>query len=427
MNVLIGWSVAVAAIALVIFGARGRLSPFLITITSLGLVVPGYASLADSYRQPTPFYEYALGVLTLATGYAWTKRSITSSHEVRAGIEPPRRGGVAAVFIILAILGTYHFAVVGLPILQANVEISRFDFTGSGLFGLPGRVVSFGIPIFTYLAVAYARGTGSSIRRPGAILGAAMLLLFATGLVMGFKSGILDVITILLVAVVLAWGPPKAVRAAVTLAIPIVAAVFFAVMVSGLYGTFVESNQPALAYLVDRSTVIGAIPGYDVLSSRIVLPSGEANSLVNDAEYYVPKYLGLGPPANQFPFELVVSASIFGTSLTDHSFIVPVTVGAFASLLWDFSQLGFLFYVVLGVVFAWAENRAFRETAALPFVAWLTLLTILNGYLTKGDLVFNVLNWGAMLAFVALTYGAACVMIGSRRTRNATGSMFAAR
>ena len=57
MNVLVGWSVAVAAIALVIFGARGRLSPFLITITSLGLVVPGYASLADSYRQPTPFYE----------------------------------------------------------------------------------------------------------------------------------------------------------------------------------------------------------------------------------------------------------------------------------------------------------------------------------------------------------------------------------
>ena len=83
--------------------------------------------------------------------------------------------------------------------------------------------------------------------------------------------------------------------------------------------------------------------------------------------------------------------------------------------------------MVLGVVFAWAENRAFRETAALPFVAWLTLLTILDGYLTKGDLVFNVLNWGAMLAFVLLTYGVACVMIGARRTRNATGSMLAAR
>ena len=384
MNVLVGWSVAVAAIALVIFGARGRLSPFLITITSLGLVVPGYASLADSYRQPTPFYEYSFGVLALAIAYAWTKRSITPSSELRAGIEPPRRGGVAGVIVILAILGTYHFAQVGLPILQPNVEISRFNFTGSGLFGLPGRVVLFGVPIVTYLAVAYARGTGSSIRRPGAILGAAMLLLIATELVLGFKSGIAVVITILLVAVVLAWGPPKAVRAAFTLAIPIAAAVFFAVMVSGLYGTFVESNQPAVAYLIERSTVIAAIPGYEVLAGGIVMPSGETNSLVNDAEYYVPKYLGLGPRANRFPFELVVSASIFGTSLTDNSFIVPVTVGAFASLLWDFGQLGFLFYMVLGVVFAWAENRAFRETAALPFVAWLTLPNHLGRVSDKG-------------------------------------------
>jgi hypothetical protein len=427
MSVFVGWSVAVAATLIVIFGARGRLSPFLITIATLGLVVPGYASLADTYGQPTPFYEYSFGVLMLALGYAWAKRTSNSSNELRAGIEPPRRGGIAVVLVILAILGTYHFAQVGLPILQKNVETSRFDFTGSGLFGLPGRVVLFGIPIVTYLAVAFARSTGANLRRPGAILGTAMLLLVATRIVMGFKSGIAEVITILLVAVVLAWGPPKAARGAVTLAIPVAAAVFFAVIVSGLYGTVVESNQPALVYLVDRSTVIGAIPGYDVLSNRIVLPSGETNSLVNDAEYYIPKYLGLGAPANRFPFELVVSAWIYGTPLTDQSFIVPVTVGAFASLLWDFGPLGFLFYVVLGMTFAWAENRAFREMAALPFVAWLTLLTILNGYLTKGDLVYNVLNWGAMLAFVLLTYGVACLMIGARRTRNAEGSFLAAR
>jgi peptidoglycan/LPS O-acetylase OafA/YrhL len=112
---------------------------------------------------------------------------------------------------------------------------------------------------------------------------------------------------------------------------------------------------------------------------------------------------------------LVVSAEVLGTPLDDASFIVPVTVGAFASLVWDFGVVGFMLFVLLGVLFAWAEARAFRTPRALPFIAWVTVLSVLSGYLQKGDLIYNVLNWGLMLAFVVLSYAAAYVFLGRER------------
>ncbi len=70
----------------------------------------------------------------------------------------------------------------------------------------------------------------------------------------------------------------------------------------------------------------------------------------------------------------------------------------------------------LGALFRPLENHACLDRP----ICLDTLIdrAIKHGYLTKGDLPDIELKSEAMLAFVLLTYGAACVMLGSGPTRN---------
>jgi len=103
--------------------------------------------------------------------------------------------------VVIIGLAAYHLVMVGIPILTGNVEVTRFDFTSSGLFGIPGRMYLFGLP-FAVLLVSIGAGRN--------LLPVSRRLLVATwgayilaNLVGGLKGGMVNVlVTALLVAAV---------------------------------------------------------------------------------------------------------------------------------------------------------------------------------------------------------------------------------
>ena len=100
-------------------------------------------------------------------------------------------GFVWATVIAAGVLGVYHLLASGIPLFSDSIETERFSFTSSGLWGIPGRMYLFGIPISWLVALT----NGSA--REGRIwsykpLQLATGFLVLTSLLGGFKGDMIS-------------------------------------------------------------------------------------------------------------------------------------------------------------------------------------------------------------------------------------------
>lgn len=420
--ILIAAVVAIGACTLLsAVGSKARLTPFWVTISVCLLALPGYVELSGAGSSEWPTLAYAGGLVALCAGYA-----VVGAHGGRPATERVPNGGqlsglrdrrgLAVTTLFVAALTSYHFLAGGVPILSDNVELQRFAFTSSGFFGLPGRIALFGTVILIFFAFGVSRSASVANRDRIRLIALPVAVLLLTQVSFGFKSSILHAITILLFGASLFYGGLGWRRFGRWAAVPLLAALGFAIVISGQYLTVAQGGGPTgIDYLLSRTTTGTAEPGFAVLSGVVRLPSGDQSILANDLGYYVPKYLTGQAPAAAFPFVRVVSAAMYGTPLTEDSFIVPVTVGAVPSVLWDFGAVGFLLCAIIGGVYSYLERTAFRTRGPIGFAVWATAVMALHAYVTKGDLIYNLLNWGAVLLALVAVFRVARVA-GSRRS-----------
>jgi hypothetical protein len=409
-----------ACIMLSALGSKARLTPFWVTISVSLLALPGYVALSGAGSNEGPTLAYASGLVALCAGYA-----VVGAHRGRPATERAPRGGplsvlrdrrgLAVTTLVVAAFTSYHFRAGGVPILSENVELQRFAFTASGFFGLPGRIALFGTVILVFVALGVSRSASVGNRDLIRLITLPVTILLLTLVSFGFKSSILHAITILLFGVSLLYGGLGWRRFARWAAVPLLAALGFAIVISGQYLTVAQGGPTGIDYLLSRTTTGTAEPGFAVLSGVVWLPSGDQSILANDLAYYVPKYITGQGPAAAFPFVRVVSAAMYGTPLTEDSFIVPVTVGAVPSLLWEFGAVGFLLCAIIGGVYSYLERTAFRTRGPIGFTLGATAVVALNDYVTKGDLIYNLLNWGAVSLALVAVFRVARVA-GSRRS-----------
>ena len=428
-------ALAILAVLLPLGGlavARSRLLPFQLVFLQLSLIAVGFISIGVRAANEVPAELVVVGLAVLGAGYLAARRSRPFS----AGNPPSDAHATGAeltalsvVGIVLALLVGYHFNAVGIPLLASDIETRRFDFLGSGLFGLPGRAMLFGVVVFFFLTIGYLSRYRS--RATIVLAVSAFALLAITRLASGFRSSLLELILFVAIAHLLSGRAVSVARAAAIYTVPVAIALFFAVGLSGRYETIASgqtgptapSGEPAYVAeppppaesapnqsLQSRVLVIGeratggaAGSGFLVLAHRQLIPD-TGNSLLNDLRYYIPRYLQLSPAAGSYPFVKIVSATLYGTPLARDSFIVPVTIGAFPTLYFDFGLLAFPLYLLLGALYAVLERRAVHSPSPLIFTAYGVGILALNDYLTKGDLIFDVLNWTAMLLFVAVLF-----------------------
>ncbi len=289
----------------------------------------------------------------------------------------------------------YHFVTAGIPLLKRNIDYSRFDLTASGLFGIPGRIYLFGVPLLVFAAVAHFRLHGSGVWWKDPSVRTSLILLLVSRTLGGFKGGMQEAVLIVLVARI-ATGPPLRLREATKAALPlVVVAAAFAFAVGSLYTSY--KGKSLTDSLIDRLTTVAAEP------AAIALDGKEARHLAsplkNDILYYGRRYARIGPGV-PYPYERLVSATILRSPPDAAFFLPPVTVGGQAESFKLFGLGGALaFMALLG---RWANllrtSTGDRVTTMIgvSYLIWGVILVMV-----KGGLVYHVMNMGAVLAIGA--------------------------
>ena len=319
---------------------------------------------------------------------------------------------VWSVLIVAAVLAFYHLIKSGIPILSGDVEVERFDFTSSGLFGIPGRMYLFGLKIAWIVASVNA----AVLRvpwwkyRPWLAASAALLL---SSLLSGFKGQILSLAVIVLMVWCITHREPLSYWKVLRRCWPLgVAAVGYFLLVASQYGTYRVAQVSVAESAWDRFTTGSAQAPSIVLSGGFSYLPG--NSLINDGLYYLDRYAGIGSGA-PYALERAVSASTIGVDPASDAWTVPVTVGGYAELVFALGVgLAFLAMISIGFFLRCLETTALAGTVRLSLQV--AAAFVVSSFVTKGGLVYTVVNWAAVLAMLAAVGAFAQVCTRHRTT-----------
>lgn len=413
--------------------SRGRVTPIVLSAVALGLVLTGFVQL-DQARGTAFWIPQASGVLALLLGYALAARQtrfrVTESTEVRES--RPADAAALAVFatVVLAFVA-YHFIVGGFPLFSTNVEVARFDFTSSGVFGLPGRMFLFGLPFLVFFASAYLARHGGTVAQWTVRV---VWLAYASAAVLaGFKGSVLMVLVVFLL-VRASVGRPLHLRGLVAPKLMAVgaAAMLVALLIAFQYRSLqLSSPGEAVSYLADRLTIIAAEPGYVAIAE---LSGRDQPYIVNDFVYLLEKYTKTEISSEPtYPLELIVSARQAGLPLDGSTFIAPSTVGAFPSWYVDIGWMGAtMAMLILGVLYAIAHAHAVRAAAPFSAALWGFAVYLIYIYGVNGGLAYWAVNGLAMAIMLTILWRLASWLVtglngtrgearhdGRRRSRSA--------
>lgn len=410
--------------------SRGAVRPFHLTFAALSVIVIGYARLAHQGGETGLYLDlYLAAMIALVIGYL-VGQLISPASAGTTAVVPDWVGGTAAAEIsttsdapplrngapgepavtaaradlaalkftagIIAALGAYHFLRVGIPLLSPTPELDRWNFTGSGLMGLPGRAQLFGSVIV--VAISYAATRGADRRTAIRAVAIPLAALFAFRVSGGFKGGLLQFV-VQVAFVQFALRPPLNLgRAIRRYGAWLAVAVFFAAGVASLYQTASERDSEGLALVFDRATLVPAREGTVMLeladSGARIMP---ADTMISDFEATIRDYLP-GLNGGEDRFLRIFSAHINGRSLIGDRFIVPVTPQGFPVLYYNHGMRAWALMFAFGALYGMLESVA-RVSRSVPGATAAVIgCLVLHYFLLKGDLAFVAVNWGAMLA-----------------------------
>lgn len=357
---------------------------------AIGLSIDAHRGLTGA---TTP-WVYLAGLGCLIAGWAVTAAHSAASEPRRtpkAAVSPRAVGGVVAV---VGLFTAYHLIQSGIPLFSSEIEKSRFNFSDSGLFGIPGRMYLFGTSFAWLLASANAHARGIKWRTSRAWVLATTILIGSAAL-SGFKGRLIYAALTILIGYLVIRGRSWTIGQVSRRFWPIGLALllnFF--VVASLYSTVQRSGSDPVQVFWERNTTVASEPVRVVLDHRV--PSGIENPIPHDIQFYVAKYAHVGTPL-PYSFQTSVSAAMIGVS-PGSTFTVPVTIGAFAELHY---ALGGVIALVL-MTGAGSLGARFERGGESVMGATLTVfgLIALQSWIIRGDLVYTVLNYAAVALFL---------------------------
>jgi hypothetical protein len=325
-------------------------------------------------------------------------------------------GGRRYVLVLVSFAGLFtliHFAADGIPILSSNVETSKFEF-GKSLFGIPGRIYLYGLPLATGGALARSRQLGLRWNKDRLTL-IAISIFTVSRLLSGFKGGLLEVLIVLLIAAVLAQGPVTSVAHVLRRYLPMVVAAVIAVfLVGSLYSSYRAHGRSLPDIILARATTNGALAGVLVFEKRLLLDPHSTIDL--DTKYFAKKYFFVGS-GSPYAFGRLVASTIFHVGPESDASTAPVTYGAFPELAYDFGlPLALLGMFGLGSLLALLEIIARRATLS-GYIVCLALALAAYDFVIKGGLVYLCINW-TLVTGLLLVVTRVGVIVTTRHSSN---------
>jgi hypothetical protein len=396
-------------ITLVAIG-QSKFSFFSIIVLLLLLPISGALTFAFEGRASfDSAYGLAYSLVALILGYwfvsslnYWRQPSKQNLEKIQNSEKPGESSiGELELWIVSAIvaIGTlWHFAVGGIPLFSSEVELLRFDFTSSGLFGIPGRLYLFGTKISWILISAYLSNRGEAWSKSLLWRFSSAILLIST-LLSGFKGGLV-VNVLMMVCTFFLFSNSKETLFSVVRKFWWVFLIGLAnfLLVGTTYASYQLKDRSLISQLADRINTGSAEAGVLALEGRVEQVHG--NWIAVDWNYFVSKYSGNGT-SGLFTLEQSVSASINGLPLDSGYFISPVTIGAYPYLV-----IAFNIWVALFGMFAFGGLMGYlqrvRPSGEYSKSMAAIALVIITEFLTKGVFVYTILNYTAVTLLIFL-------------------------
>lgn len=292
------------------------------------------------------------------------------------------KAAVIFSLVVGLILVTYHYSVVGLPILSDNIDIVRFQQRGSGLLGIPSRFAVY-FPALA-LIVSVILYQAKYVSKTVFMVMLLVCLLFFT--VQGNKSSILSFVFVLLCTKRF-WVTPMIGRSSIVFFLLIGTA--FLYVMFGRFNTI--ANVGFGEYFFHRMTYLSLEPIYSAYLAQGFVPNLVASSvIVNDLIYPIGQILGV----DVVTFNAQLSRYIYGFDA--NQFSVPVTPSIFAYYKFEFGVLGsvlacFFTGFMLAKLYSRTNGyKGLRELAFLIFIEYQVYTGLTGGnlfYLTSNILL----------------------------------------
>lgn len=372
---------------------------------------------------------FLLAVLSFVAGYLLQRQLLASGARrgadpdepdtrAPAGLQPVPDVAVMSAVLVAGSLAIYHLVVSGIPLLSPSIETARFDFTSSGLFGVPGRMFLFGTTLSWTAASVNAQVRGLRWRdyRPWRWATGFMV---ATALLGGFKGDVLSLaVTVIALYVLISGTTVTFGQAARRFWWAGALGVGYFAAVAALYPSYSARGGNVWNQLFDRLTISPAQPTQYAIEGYVSSYSGIP--VIADFGYFLTKYVGAGA-VGDYSFERAVSAAMIGVSPASDAFTTPVTVGAFGELVASFGPwIACATLAVVGALLAHGEVAPRRTTAGLMGRCLVGLAVV--SWMAKGGLAYHVVNYSAVAAMLLLAGWAAHLL-----TRPSTTSLSSAR
>lgn len=390
--------VAVAAALFVLWRSTVGFALFAITqmtLREIGLVIlarNGDAAALTAWLFLAGIAAFLVGYVVFE--YFWRHKPPRTKRQFHALPD----GAVKAVVFAAGLLALYHLAATGLPILSSDIERERFDFTSSGLFGIPGRMYLFGVNIAWIAASVNAQARGVRWRSYNPWRWATFFLI-VPAVLGGFKGDVISlVITFIAVYVVVSDHRLTLGEVVRKYWWTAVLGIGYFAAVAALYPTYNSRGDGFVAQLRDRLTIGPSEPIYVAMEGYS--QTNSAYPVLSDFGYFIRKYSG-GDVIGDYAFERGVSATIIGVDPASSAFTTPVTVSGYAELYASFGLLIAMIGVfAAGAVLAYGE--AAPKNSALGVVLRAVAGLMIVSWLAKGGLAYHLLNFGAVASILAV-------------------------
>lgn len=357
---------------------------------------------------------FLLAVLSFVVGYLLQRQLLASrAHrrderpddpdDARPPLRPLPDVAVMSVVLVAGGLALYHLVVSGIPLLSPSIETARFDFTSSGLFGVPGRMFLFGTTMSWAAASVNAQVSGLRWRdyRPWRWATGFLVL---TTLLGGFKGDVLSLaVTVISLYVLVSGATVTFGEAARRFWWAGALGVGYFAAVAALYPSYSARGGSVWTQLFDRLTISPAQPTQYAIEGYVSFFPGIP--VIADFGYFLAKYSG-GGSMSDYSFERAVSAAMIGVSPTSDAFTTPVTVGAFAEIVASFGPwIACAAVGLVGAVLAHGEAAPHRTTAGLLGRCLVGLALV--SWMAKGGFAYHVVNYSAVATMLVLVGWAA--------------------
>jgi len=366
----------------------------LLYIIPLQLITIGFYLISQDRGFPEHSWIVLLTPTWLILGFALVKNKTVKIHSLTIENQEYEQKAFNFLLFLFTCATVYHFTRVGLVLFAEDVELGRFRLiAGSGFFGIPSRIVLFGIGALAFFGIVNRNRLSRF-----SVTFSWLLFMFSTFL-LGFKGALIEVALVYFLAIYVR-DQTNILKSKVKILLFSICSLSYAVWSATLYSSLRIVNNLDLGYMIERLTIIPALPQITTLKllENNLLVNG---AILNDFSYFTAKYFNIGQGV-PFAFDQIVSSTIYLTRRGSTEFIVPVTTGGTPYLI---SSLPFFIVpflcIFIGFTFSFAIKSLMRRASLIETIGYFQLVTLLGTFVLNGGGVYLFINHLTMFVTLA--------------------------